>query len=169
VLDRLHELGFDAEWIGLSSDYTVFSKYDIIYLPIGWAFQIDLIDNRSTQYKRFVEEGGGLIVEQPNSASSITPNLLPYKLTFKLNQYDPNEWPPRIFNPHEIVANVPLSELPGPGNKISTNDSNWTIITTSAQSNDPTLLTANFGTGRIGALARTKQFALKSETNLSNN
>ncbi|HQX01715.1 MAG TPA: toll/interleukin-1 receptor domain-containing protein [Anaerolineales bacterium] len=153
VLDRLQLLGFDAEWIKLSSDYAVLSEYDVIYLPIGWAFQVDLIDSRALQYRRFVEDGGGLIVEQPNSASSLTPDLLPYKLTFKLNQYDPNEWPPRIINTHEIVTDVSASELPGPGNKISTSDENWTIITASAQSNDPTLLVANFGSGRVGVFA----------------
>jgi hypothetical protein len=152
VLLRLQSLGFEAEWIGASSDYSAFSKYDVVYLPIGWAFQKLIIEDHALQYKRFVEEGGGLIVEQPNSSSSLTPDLLPYKLTFKQNQYDPNEWPPRIINEHEIIAGVPVSELPGPGNKISANDENWTVITSSAQLNIPTLLVAEYAKGRVAAL-----------------
>jgi len=149
VLIRLQFLGYVAEWIGVNSDYAVLSQYDIIYLPIGWAFQKAVIEEHALQYRRFVEEGGGLIVEQPNFASILTPNLLPYKLTFKLNLYDPNETPPRVINEHEIVKDVPLSELPGPGNVISASDENWIIITASAQSNIPTLLVADYGKGKI--------------------
>jgi hypothetical protein len=153
ITNRLSGLGFDAEWIGASSDYTVFSQYDVVYLPIGWAFQNPMIESRAQQYKRFVEEGGGLVVEQPNYASTLTPDLLPYKLTFKLKRYDANEWPPRIINNDEIIKDVPATELPGPGNEISTRDENWTILTAAAQSNSPTLLIASYGRGRMVVVA----------------
>lgn len=153
VRERLQSLGFDAEWIGISADYLVFSEYDVVYLPVGWSFQNTLIESRALQYQRFVEEGGGLIIEQPNYNGALTPELLPYKITFKKSQYDPGEWPPRILNEHEIVRGVPVSELPGPGNQITLDDGAWTIITTSAKSNYPTLVVANYGDGRIAVVA----------------
>jgi hypothetical protein len=153
VRERLQSLGFDAEWINLSSDYSAFSQYDVIYLPIGWAFQKDLIESRALQYQRFVEEGGGLVVEQPNYAGTFTPNLLPYKITFKTFVYDPDEWPPHILVEHEIVNGISLSELPGPGNQITARDDNWTIITTSSKSNYPTLVAGSYGRGRIVVIA----------------
>ena len=153
VRERLQSLGFDAEWIGISADYSVFSEYDVIYLPVGWSFQNVLIEGRSTQYQRFVENGGGLIVEQPNYNGALTPELLPYKITFRKLQYDPNEAPPRILNQHEIANNVPVGQLPGPGNQITIGDDAWTIVTTSAKSNYPTLVIANYGNGRIAVLA----------------
>lgn len=149
VRERLRNLGFDAEWINLSSDYVAFSEYDVIYLPIGWAFQKDLIEGRALQYQRFVEEGGGLVVEQPNYAGTFTPELLPYKVTFKTFVYDPDEWPPRILTEHEILNGISLSELPGPGNQMTAKDDNWVIITTSAKSNYPTLVVGSYGKGRI--------------------
>ncbi|MEW6401277.1 MAG: toll/interleukin-1 receptor domain-containing protein [Chloroflexota bacterium] len=153
ITERLSDFGFDAEWIGASSDYAVFSQYDVVYLPIGWAFQEPMIESRATQYQRFVEEGGGLVVEQPNYSSPLTPDLLPYRVTFKRKVYDPNEWPPRILHEHEIIDDVPVTELPGPGNELSTKDENWTVITVGAESNSPTLLAATYGQGRIVVIA----------------
>lgn len=153
IKERLSGLGFDVEWIGASSDFAIFSNYDIVYLPIGWAFQDPLIESHAEQYKRFVEEGGGLVIEQPNSSLPLTPALLPYKMTFKRKLYDPNEWPPRVINDHEIVQNVAISELPGPGTEISTKDANWTVVTASAVSNSPTLLIGTSGKGRIVVIA----------------
>jgi hypothetical protein len=153
VRERLRDLGFDAEWINLSSDFATFSEYDVIYLPIGWAFQKHLIENQALQYQRFVEEGGGLVVEQPNYEGTFTPELLPYKATFKTFKYDPGEWPPRILVEHEILNGISLSELPGPGNQITAADDNWIIITTSAKSNYPTLVVGSYGRGHIVVIA----------------
>jgi len=153
IPDRLRGFGYNAEWIGLSSDYAIFSEYDVIYLPIGWAFQNHLIENRAMQYQRFVEDGGGLIVEQPNYAGALSPELLPYEITFKTMRYDPDEWPPRIVSEHEIIKNISVSELPGPGSLISAWDDNWTVITNSSKSNSPTLLVTSYGNGRIAVLS----------------
>jgi hypothetical protein len=153
VVNRLNDLGFNTEWISVNSDYSTFSQYDIVYLPVGWAFQKAVIDEKALQYQRFVEEGGGLIMEQPNSKFSIKPSILPYTLTFNPLKYDPNEWPPRVAIQHEIVKDISASELPGPGNKMSVSDSHWTIITTSAKSNDPTLVVTEYLEGRIAVMA----------------
>ncbi|RPJ24179.1 MAG: toll/interleukin-1 receptor domain-containing protein [Chloroflexi bacterium] len=153
VKDRLSSLGFEAEWIGASSDYKDFIKYDVVYLPIGWAFQNQLIESRSASYQRFVKEGGGLVVEQPNFKSDLVPELLPYKIGFNLMQYNASEWPPNVRVEHEIVKNIDPSELPGPGNKIMRGDDHWQVITTSAKSNYATLAVAEYGQGRIVILA----------------
>ena len=153
IKDRLNSLGFEAEWIGASSDYKDFIEYDIVYLPIGWAFQNQLIESGANQYQRFVDEGGGLVVEQPNFKSVLTPELLPYKIAFGLMQYDSREWPPEVRVKHEIVANLRASELPGPGNRIGVKDDRWQVITTSPQGKYPTLVVAEYGQGRIVVLA----------------
>jgi hypothetical protein len=153
IKDRLNKLGFEAEWIGASSDYKVFVEYDIIYLPIGWSFQNELIESRSSQYQRFVKEGGGLVIEQPNFKANLIPELLPYKIVFSSMRYDANEWPSDVRVKHEIVTNLHASELPGPGNKITPKDDHWQIITTSAKTHTPTLVVAEYGEGRIVILA----------------
>jgi uncharacterized membrane protein len=153
IRDRLNSLGFQAEWIGASSDYEDFIEYDVVYLPVGWAFQNQLIESRANQYQRFVEEGGGLVVEQPNFKATFTPELLPYKVAFGLNQYDPGEWPPDVRMKHEIVENLRASELPGPGNRIGVKDDRWQVIATSPQGKYPTLVVAEYGRGRIVVLA----------------
>jgi len=149
IKDRLSKLGFQAEWIGASSDYKDFIQYDIVYLPIGWSFQNQLIESRSSHYQRFVKEGGGLVIEQPNSKANLTPELLPYKIVFGSMRYDANEWPPDIRAKHEIVTNIRESELPGPGNKITPKDDHWLVITSSAKTHTPTLVVAEYGKGRI--------------------
>ncbi len=153
IRDRLNSLGFQAEWIGASSDYKDFIEYDVIYLPVGWAFQNQLIESRSSQYQLFVKEGGGLVVEQPNFKATLTPELLPYKITFGLNQYDSRDWPSDVRVEHEIVENLRTSELPGPGNRIGLKDDHWQVITTSPKSNYPTLVVTEYGQGRIVVLA----------------
>ena len=153
IVNRLDTLGFNAEWISVNSDYSTFSQYDIVYLPAGWAFQKAVFDEKALQYQRFVEEGGGLIMEQPNSKFTIRPSILPYTLSFNPMQYDPNEWPARVAIEHEIVQDIPASELPGPGNKMSVNDNHWTIITTSAHSDYPTLVVTEYRAGRIAVMA----------------
>jgi uncharacterized membrane protein len=153
IKDRLNRLGFQAEWIGASSGYEVFIEYDVVYLPIGWAFQNQLIESRANQYQRFVEEGGGLVVEQPNFKSTLTPELLPYQIAFGLMQYDPREWPPDVRVGHEIVENLRASELPGPGNRIGVKDDHWQVLATSPNGKYPTLVIAEYGQGRIVVLA----------------
>ncbi|RPI89389.1 MAG: toll/interleukin-1 receptor domain-containing protein [Chloroflexi bacterium] len=153
IKDRLNGLGFEAEWIGASSDYKDFVEYDIVYLPVGWSFQNELIESRSGQYQRFVKEGGGLVIEQPNFKSNLIPELVPYKIVFSSMHYDANEWPPDVRVKHEIVTNIRASELPGPGNRIAVKDDHWQVITTSAKSNYPTLVVAEYGQGRIVVLA----------------
>ncbi len=74
IKDRLNKLGFKAEWIGASSDYKVFTQYDIVYLPIGWSFQNEMIESRYSHYQRFVKEGGGLVIEQPNFKANLIPD-----------------------------------------------------------------------------------------------
>ena len=113
IKNRLNKLGFEAEWIGASSDYKVFVEYDIIYLPIGWSFQNELIESRSSQYQRFVKEGGGLVIEQPNFKANLIPELLPYKIVFSSMRYDANEWPSDVRVKHEIVTNLRASESAG--------------------------------------------------------
>ncbi|HMB21458.1 MAG: TIR domain-containing protein [Chloroflexota bacterium] len=149
IKDRLNSLGYQADWIGASSDYTDFVEYDIVYLPIGWSFQNKLIESRSSQYQRFVKEGGGLVIEQPNFKGNLVPELLPYKIVFSSMRYDANEWPPDALLKHEIVTNLRESELPGPGNKITPKDDQWQVLATSAKSHTPTLVVAEYGKGRI--------------------
>lgn len=149
IKGRLNSLGFEAEWIGASSDYNDFIEYDVVYLPIGWSFQNVIIESRSSQYQRFVKEGGGLVIEQPNYKSNLVPELLPYKIVFSPMRYDANEWPPDILMKHEIVNNLRASELPGPGNKITPKDDHWLVLATSVRSHTPTLVVAQYGQGRI--------------------
>jgi hypothetical protein len=153
TVKRLDNLGFEAEWIDISSGYKEFAKFDVIYLPIGWSAQNARIESQASGYQLFVNEGGGLVVEQPEVRSAFTSKLFPYGIMFNLMPDDPNEVPPVVAVEHDIVQNIRPSELPGPGDKMGPKDGYWQILTTSAKTGYATLVVTEYGQGRIAVMA----------------
>lgn len=153
TVKRLDNLGFEAEWIDSASGYKEFAKFDVVYLPIGWSAQNARIENQASDYQLFLNEGGGLVVEQPDVRSAFTSKLFPYGMVFNVMPDDPNDAPPVVAAGHDIVQNIRPSELPGPGDKMGPKDGRWQVLTLSAKTNYATLAVAEYGRGRIAVMA----------------
>ncbi len=104
------------------------------------------------------------MVEQPNPyerpGGVVTPSLLPYPVTFD-NRYDREEWPGVIEDPgHYITAGLEEQALPGPADQMTEIDPAYTVLIRGRSSRFPSLMVAEFGSGRLLILADTS--SLKS-------
>lgn len=150
IFDRLNDLGLQPTWISPNSTYNDFSKYDVIYLPSGWS----IIDSSLELYPKFLQDyvkinGGGLIVEQPNSERELSPAFLPYKITYINNKMDPEDWPVFIYDPStSLTSGLDISELPGPMD-CAEMDSSYAPIVKGSKTGCTSLAITSYGKGRI--------------------
>ena len=77
IVPKLISMGFEAEWIDYTSDYSEFSGFDVVYLPAGWGYQAAVLHDRETSFESFLSQGGGLFVERPNALDPIYRLLSP--------------------------------------------------------------------------------------------
>lgn len=155
--DRLIALGYSVSLLPVSADLDTFRQYDIVYLSVGWAdgFLGDYseIEAYAADYRAYVSEGGGLLVDQPNPfdqpGDSVSPSLLPYPITF-YNPYDTRDWPPIIVNPdHYITSGLSREDMPGPADQITAIDPAYEVLVRGQTTNSPSLAVAEYGRGRI--------------------
>ena len=152
-----HHLRYEVELIPPSSDLDVFRGFDVVYLPSSWAEvwrgDFGIIEEHAADYQRYVFEGGGLIVAQPNPweqpGNQARPTLLPKPVTF-WNPYDSKDWPPVIVDAdHPITQNATVVELPGPADRVLNPDPAYRILTVGRNSGSPSLMSLEHGEGRI--------------------
>lgn len=150
---RLGKLGrYRVEWITPESNYYELKKYEIIYLPSGWASIASKVQHQSDGYIEYVKNGGGLLVEQPNSNERFTPTILPFQITFISSKYQNDDWPPKIINPnHFITQGLTGDNMPGPLDQIrgSDIDEQYKILVVGKTTLSPSLVIANYEQGRI--------------------
>jgi murein DD-endopeptidase MepM/ murein hydrolase activator NlpD/cell division septation protein DedD len=155
--NRLVELGYEVSLLPASADLSDFAQYDIVYLPVLWADgfsgNYSEIEAHAADYQAFVNQGGGLFVDQPNPfqqpGETVTPSLLPYSVTF-YNLYDSNDWPPTIVDPnHYITQGLTGNDMPGPADQIISIDPAYAILVRGQATNSPSLVVAPYGQGRI--------------------
>jgi hypothetical protein len=168
MLDRLTALGYSVELIPASSDGDTLRRFDIVYLPTGWAEQqndsdFQAIESRADSYREFLADGGSLLVEQPNpyqrEGNMVTPSILPYPATFK-NFYDKNDWPPVIVRPdHYITRGLKEETMPGPADQLVDVDPAYTVLVRGRYTNSPSLAVATYERGRILILADTSSLS----------
>jgi hypothetical protein len=112
---RLPAIGLFPEWVSPSATYYDLKKFDIIYLPSGWSIKNTLLENNEKSFKDFVKDGGGLLIEQPNSNLQFSPSFLPYPITYKTNEMDRGDWPLIIIDPsNSLITGLTNYQLPGP-------------------------------------------------------
>lgn len=154
---RLEKLGYDVTLIPPTSGIDTFRDYDVIYLPLQWASAVigdyATIEAHASDYQQFVQEGGGLFVDQPNPykqpGDQVTPTLLPYPITF-YNWYEEADWPPIIVNPdHYITEGLSPDEMPFPADQMISVDPTYEILAEGAYTHSPSLVVTEFGKGRI--------------------
>lgn len=153
---RLTGLGYSVTLISPDSGLSVFNGYDVIYLPTSWAAagngNLAQIEANAADYKAFVNNGGGLLVEQPNPNGqpngTVTPSLLPYAVTF-ISSYDLNDLAVIVEPTHEITTGLPANEMPFSADTIPAHSAQYEILVKGQLSNSPSLLTATYGAGRV--------------------
>jgi hypothetical protein len=154
VESRLSNLGFEVTLLAPSSGLNEFNNYDIIYLPYEWASAFNgsksEIEANAPDYKDYIQNGGSIIMDYPNSWN-FSPQLLPYAITInELYSRDDNEWPPIVVDPnHVITSGLPEYEMPGPRNQITSLAAEYEILVKSRITDSPTLVIATYGNGKI--------------------
>lgn len=156
--NRLTELGYQSiSLLAPTSDLAVLRNFDIVYLPTNWA-QLNggnyaEIQAQSADYLAYVHEGGALFIDQPNPyqqpGGQVTPNILPYPMTF-VSSYDLRDFPPVVVNPnHEITRGLPPQTLPFSADQITVIAPEYEVLARGAVSYSPSLVVATYGRGRI--------------------
>lgn len=155
TLDSLGITEFTITEITSAIDPDSLSQFTIIYLPVGWASALtttyENINANGSQYMSYVENGGGLFIEQPNPHTrpdnTITIEFLPYPLTLT-NGYI-NEEVTVIDSTHYITSGIGGIDLPFPGDQAVDLPEEYTLLAQGTTSGAPSLFVLNHGTGKI--------------------
>jgi len=154
--DRLSGLGYSITLISPDSGLTTFQQYDIVYLPEDWANEVigdyDIIESHAPDYQAYIKAGGSLFSDQPNPylqpASTVTPSLLPYPITF-FYSYTLDDLP-IIQNPnHEITQGLTDEEMPFPADQMLNIDSRYEVLVVGRKTGVASLVVGEYGSGRI--------------------
>lgn len=149
ISDRLLGLGFNVTILKSDSDYYKFKDYNVIFLPMGWGFDIQTIEGNYSHYITYIKNGGGLYIEQPNYSGELNFKILPFEVSMNNCPTNSNEFPPTIIDQeHPITTGLDNTDIPGSTDCITTIDTNFNILAKSASLIYPTLLTLEYENGR---------------------
>ena len=131
-------------------------QYDIMYLPYGWAAYADeafmQLEEEAELIHKFIYNGGGLFVEQPNPylnkmKNTVKPKLLPYPMTF---YYEVPEFKRLSLDPnHPITKGLTQEEAPRPTDSILASAPEYTAIIKADNPEASPLFVATYGKGKI--------------------
>jgi len=134
-----------------------FSAFDMIYLPASWASSNgdpDSILIQAESYKQYVENGGGLVVEQPNphkyNNGMINVTLLPVAVTFT-SGYNQNDFPARIADTtHYLTKGLTSFDMPFPADQVVNLDTTYYhLLAFGKYTKTPSLFVKEYGSGKI--------------------
>lgn len=149
ISDRLLGLGFNLTKIPIDSDFYIFQYYEVIFLPMGWAFEKKPIEDNFSHYITYIKNGGGLYIEQPNYAGELEFKILPFDLSMNNCPTNSNEFPPIIMDQeHPITKGLENTDIPGSTDCITKVASDFYILAKSLSLKYPTLLTLEYENGR---------------------
>lgn len=146
-------LGTDAsvvESIDPAADYGTFHSHDLIVACSNWAENgSTLILGRSELYTRYVQEGGGLLMFQPNPypLPSLRIPLLPEWFEVA-NFYDEQDIVTIVDPTHPVTQGLADGDMPFPADRITGFSSAWTELSRGSVSGDASLIVVDIGRGR---------------------
>lgn len=153
VVERLRSLQFAVEvrdWKDF--DPAREKNCDLVLLPTMFAFKkeiFDYLEGKRSAFHRFVREGGGLVVCQPNPPRVCTPGLLPYSITFQ-NSYDAAQPARENLAPkHYITQGMSGEAMPFPADPMIAVDPRYAILAKQTSTGWPSLAVCDFGAGRV--------------------
>lgn len=150
IFDRLIHLGLQPSWIQPSSTYNDLKKFDVIYLPTGWAIIDPILEMHPKFLKDYLQEnGGGLFVEQPNSEREFSPEFMPFNITYITNKMNLEDWPLSVVNSSNFLTRgLDADDLPGPMD-CAEMDSAYVPLVKGSKTGCTSMAIASFGKGRI--------------------
>jgi len=159
VLERLEALGFtNTTIVTIHSGLATFSSYDMVYLANGWASSNmgdpDSILAQSEDYKEYIENGGCVLVEQPNpymyNNGKIYVTLLPVPVTFTPG-YNQNDFPAIIADTTHFLTNgLSADKMPFPADQVVNLDtSSYHVLSYGKYTRTPSLFVMEHGNGRV--------------------
>jgi hypothetical protein len=128
------------------------SKYDLLWIPCSGSQEVENA-GVSTEILSYVQNGGGLIVTQPNAV--ITPSFLPYEWEI-IDMY----WPDGPINKttpvasvildssHPLTQGLTVDDMPDSFDTSGDVASEYTILAETCQE-QPTFGTCNYGCGKV--------------------
>lgn len=157
LTDRLESIGYsNVETISHTKARNLLNSYDVIAFAVSWAGSqsatLDSIFSDSMKYLDFVNQGGGLFIEQPNPfaqrGNQITIPILPVPVTFD-NGYIKTDTVMIVDPTHPITKDLPWEGMPFPGDQVKNLDKSYHVLVKGRQTNSPGLFVTEYGKGRI--------------------
>jgi hypothetical protein len=149
IFERLRKIGLKPEWVAPPSTYNSISSFNVIYLPSGWGNKKSELERYPNIIRNFVNNGGGLLVEQPNSDETFSPTFLPYPITYISNKMDPEDWPLQILDSsHFLTRGLSENALPGPMDCANMDRSYFPMVK-GIKTNCVSMAITSYGSGRI--------------------
>ena len=145
TITRLERIGCEAVLLEMDAGLERLRTVDVVFLPTHCG-DPGPHRGKAADYHKFIREGGGLIVSQPNIDGTL--NLLPYPITF-INSYIKDEARTAEQPDHPIIAGMAAEALPFPADRVKDVDERYRVLVTGVRSKSPSLLVAEFGSGRI--------------------
>lgn len=132
-----------------TADYAVLRTYDLLVACSNWAeFERPEVLGRPDVYTRYVTEGGGLLMFQPNPypLESLRIELLPE--WFVVANFYSDETTSLVDPNHPITQGLASSDMPYPADRITQFSEAWTALSRGDQSGDASLIVVEIGRGR---------------------
>lgn len=143
--ERIKRIG--CEYVALPMDMTdvQLAGLDVVVLPTQFG-EHEQLAGRADLLKRYVKQGGGLLVCQPNIDGKMP--ILPYPITF-INTYTRGDKPMAQQSDHPLVKGLTPAQLTFPADRVKDADPRYEVLVIGSISKSPSLLVTEYGAGRI--------------------
>jgi hypothetical protein len=147
----VNSLGGDAivETMSAAADYATFRAHDLIVACSNWAeHERPDVLGRPDLYTRYVQEGGGLLMFQPNPypLEVLRIDLLPE--WFVVANFYTDETTSLVDPYHPVTQGLTSNDMPYPADRITLFSEAWTVLSRGDQSGEASLIVADIGRGR---------------------
>jgi len=131
---RLNRIGADWEFVSPAAPLETLRMFDVVYFSSGWG-KLDGLSELAVTYRRFLEQGGGLVFAQPDTDGDRTSRpalqLLPFPVT--VSAYARNSVAASVVNylpdrPHPLTDGVAANDLPFPYDVFPECDERWHVL-----------------------------------------
>jgi hypothetical protein len=166
-------LGAEAravETIDSAADYSLFRTYDLVVTCSNWAeHERPEVLGRPDLYTRYVQEGGGLLMFQPNPypLEILRIDLLPE--WFVVANFYSDDTTSLVDPNHPITQGLTSDDMPYPADRITSQSEAWTVLSRGDQSGNASLIVVDIGRGRAALDSAHHELGVgKGSTNNSN-
>lgn len=144
--DRLASMGASATYVDQTTlTAGMLDSYDVVWIAL-WASTTVYNAGHTNAIRGYVNDGGGLLLEQPNQAGPV--GILPYSFVI-LDHFYEGECETDVLVPtHEIVVGLSNEQLLECQDTVGSIGPEWQVLVEDG-TGDPSLSVAAYGAGRI--------------------